>query len=70
MKKGTIARIISDKGYGFIREDNAAQGSKDMFFHARDMEEGMFDRLKEGMTVTYNVAESDKGPKAVDVQPA
>lgn len=68
MKKGTIARIVADRGYGFIREDGSQQGTKDMFFHARDMEEGMFDRLKEGMAVSYRVAESDKGPKAVEVQ--
>ncbi len=70
MKKGTIAVIKGGQGYGFIREDGAQQGAKDMFFHARDMEEGLFDRLKEGMVVNYNVAQSDKGPKAVEVTPA
>ncbi len=66
--KGTIARL-TDRGFGFITPEEG--GDKDLFFHARSLVEGvLYDSLKEGDAVTYDVEEGDKGPAAVNVQPA
>jgi CspA family cold shock protein len=71
MPQGTIKKLASDRGFGFI---SAAGG--DVFFHHSVVAENKFDELKEGQTVTYEVATGpdargrDKGPRAVSVTPA
>jgi CspA family cold shock protein len=65
--KGKIARL-TDRGFGFITPD---EGGKDLFFHARSLVEGlMYDSLKEGDAVSYDVEDGDKGPAAVNVRVA
>ena len=67
MEKGTIARLM-DKGYGFIKADGQ---EKDLFFHAKELQEGlMFDDLREGDAVEFEITESDKGPNATNVKRA
>lgn len=62
--KGTIKRL-TDKGFGFISPEG---GDKDVFFHSTGLAEGLaFDSLKEGEPVTFDVVDSDKGPKAENV---
>ena len=61
--KGTIARV-TDKGYGFIKPD---EGDKDVFFHAHSLNGVMFDELREGDAVTFDVEEGPKGPAATNV---
>jgi CspA family cold shock protein len=63
--KGVIKRLVADKGFGFITPDGEA---KDVFFHSTGLVEGLaFDSLKEGDAVTFEVVDSDKGPKAENV---
>ena len=63
--KGKIARL-TDRGFGFITPD---EGGKDLFFHARSLVEGlMYDSLKEGQEVGYDVEDGDKGPAAINVR--
>ena len=64
---GIIIKIVDDRGFGFIKPD---EGDKELFFHARSMEEGAFDELKENDNVTFDIEEGPKGPAAVDVQKA
>ena len=65
--KGKIARL-TDRGFGFITPD---EGGKDLFFHARSLVEGLlYDSLKEGQDVLYDVELGDKGPAAVNVRVA
>ena len=67
MSSGTIARL-TDRGYGFIKPDD---GEKDLFFHAKDLQDGLrYDDLREGEKVTFDIAESQKGPNAVAVRRA
>ena len=61
---GTIARL-TDKGFGFIKPD---QGDKDVFFHARSLVDVMYDDLREGEAVTFDVEEGPKGPAAINVK--
>jgi CspA family cold shock protein len=68
MATGTIAKMIEDKGFGFIKP---ADGEKDLFFHARSVVgDIIFDDLREGDTVTYEIEDGPKGPAAVDVAKA
>lgn len=56
-----------DKGFGFI----AVQGqTKDLFFHSNSLVGTTFDELREGDAVTFDMADSPKGPNAVNVQKA
>lgn len=64
--KGTIARV-TDRGFGFIKPDDS---DNDVFFHARSLEGIMFDELREGDVVTFEVEEGEKGPAAVKVMRA
>jgi len=61
---GKIATMKRDKGFGFITPDD---GSKDIFFHAQNVEGGIYDDLQEGEAVTFTVEEGPKGPAAAGV---
>ncbi|MEX0690119.1 MAG: cold shock domain-containing protein [Candidatus Paceibacterota bacterium] len=62
--QGKIKKL-TEKGFGFIaREDE----DKDLFFHANDVENEDFDGLREGDDVSYELEDSDKGPRAVNIK--
>jgi len=62
MPTGTIKKIVSERGFGFI----AAEDGKEYFFH-RSGTEGDFDALQGGEKVTYEIEASPKGPRARSV---
>jgi CspA family cold shock protein len=62
MAKGIVKFFNYDKGYGFITPDD---GGKDLFVHISGVLNG---ELSDGAKVKFNVAESQKGPNAVDVE--
>lgn len=64
-KTGTITRIISDKGYGFIKPSDT--GKKSLFFHASRVACPKFEELHEGDKVEYLELETPKGLNAIDV---
>ena len=67
MTNGTVKRVISDRGFGFI----AAEDGKEYFFHRNELAESLdFDRLAGGEAVSFEVEASPKGPRAVKVQAA
>ena len=63
MQEGTIARD-TDKGFGFIKREGQ---EKDLFFHSNELVGVAFNDLHEGDKVTFEVADSPKGPNAVKV---
>jgi len=62
--KGTVKWFNDQKGFGFITREGE---NKDLFFHSNDLEGVQYDDLKEGETVTFEVAQGDKGPNAVKI---
>jgi CspA family cold shock protein len=62
--KGTIKKIIRDRGFGFI----SAEDGSEIFFHRSAMQEADFDNLEEGSNVEFNSEKGPKGPRAVDVK--
>ncbi len=63
MQQGTIARLM-DKGFGFIKRDGE---SKDLFFHANELQNCSFQDLREGDTLSFEIADGQKGPQAVNI---
>jgi len=63
---GTI-KTLTDRGFGFISREGE---QKDLFFHSKDLQGVTFDELKVGDTLTFEVAQGDKGPSAVNVSRA
>ncbi len=63
MQTGIIARL-TDKGFGFIKREGQ---EKDLFFHSNELVNVKFDELREGDTLSFEVADSPKGPNAVKV---
>jgi len=65
MAEGTIKRLITDKGFGFI----STGGDKDMFFHSSSVEGVRFEELHEGQQVSFTEGRGPKGPRAENVKP-
>lgn len=63
MAQGTIARL-TDRGFGFISQEGV---EKDLFFHANEVQDVDFNDLKEGDTVTFEIADGPKGQNATNV---
>ena len=64
MEEGTIARLVTDRGFGFIAREGK---DKDLFFHSKELQGVEFDELREGDKVTFEVAEGPKGLNATKV---
>jgi CspA family cold shock protein len=63
---GTIKRLVSGKGFGFIL---ASDGSE-YFFHSSACGNSSFDELREGQTVTFERGQGPKGPRGENVRVA
>ena len=63
MPDGTIKKLVSDRGFGFI----AADDGKEYFFH-RSGTEVNFDSLQGGEKVQFEIEASPKGPRAKAVR--
>ena len=61
MTTGTIKKVISDRGFGFITDAD----QKDYFFHRDALDSSLdFDRLVGGEKVEFEIQQSPKGPRA------
>ena len=65
LERGTVKWFNPKKGYGFIRRE----GAKDIFVHQTDITMEGFRQLEEGQSVEFEVEHTDRGAKAVNVQP-
>ena len=67
MANGSIKKLVSDRGFGFITADNG----KDYFFHRDGLSDSIdFDRLVGGENVTFDVESNPRGPRATNVKAA
>jgi len=65
MANGTIKKLISDRGFGFITADDG----KDYSFHRDGLAASLdFDRLVGGEKVSFDIEASPRGPRATNVQ--
>jgi len=64
MSQGTIARLLIDKGFGFIRDESGVEH----FFHRSSVRGAVFELLREGQRVEFQIEDSAKGPRAGDVR--
>jgi len=65
--QGTIKKVISNKGYGFINTDNQ---EGDLFFHKSNLDNLDFSNLQEGTSVEFDISEGRRGPEAINIKPA
>jgi CspA family cold shock protein len=61
---GTIKRLVSDKGFGFI----ATSDGTEYFFHQSGCTQTPFDQLHEGQSVTFDKGQGPKGPRGENVR--
>lgn len=61
--KGTVKWFHVEKGYGFIEQEDGP----DIFCHFRDIISSGFKTLNEGDEVTFEIEQTVKGAKAVNV---
>ena len=64
--KGTIKKMVRDRGFGFIRGDDG----KEVFFHRSGLNAADYDALSEGDNVEYVVQEGPRGARAENVRQA
>ena len=72
MSEGTIKKLVSDRGFGFIVPEVAQPDGRDLFFHRADVQGSGYDALREGERVTFEMGKDErKGtPKATQVRTA
>lgn len=61
---GTIKRLVSEKGFGFI----LASDGNEYFFHNSAVSGIRFDELREGQAVNFERGQGPKGPRGENVR--
>lgn len=61
---GKIRTLRGDKGFGFIKDE----AGQDYFFHQSAIYGETMAELREGDSVTFDVGEGPKGPRAENVR--
>ena len=63
MSEGTVKWFNSQKGFGFI----ATEDGSDIFVHYSDISADGYKALEEGDSVTFDIVDGEKGPRASNV---
>ncbi|MFO8163855.1 MAG: cold-shock protein [Thermodesulfobacteriota bacterium] len=63
MAEGTVKWFSDKKGFGFIEQEDG----NDLFVHYSSINASGFKTLAEGERVSFEVEETDRGPKAKNV---
>ncbi len=64
MAEGTVKMFNERKGFGFISQDDG----EEVFVHHSAIDMEGFKTLNEGDRVTFEVEDSDRGPRAKNVK--
>ncbi len=60
-----VIKTLTDKGFGFITIEGQ---EKELFFHSNSLVGISYDELRAGDTVQFETEDSEKGPRAVNVE--
>ncbi len=67
MPTGTVKKLVSERGFGFITSDDG----KDYFFHRSVLAPSLdFDRISTGEKVRFEIEQDPKGARARNVEAA
>ena len=64
MHTGKIKKLVRDRGFGFISDTDG----REVFFHQSSLLDTKFDVLNEEQTVEFEIEQSPKGPRAINVR--
>lgn len=63
MEEGTVKWFNESKGFGFITSKNDG----DVFVHYSNIQGNGYKTLAEGQSVSFEIEQGPKGPKAINV---
>ncbi len=66
MHTGKIKKLVRERGFGFISDTDG----RELFFHQSGLVDVKFDALNEEQAVSFEVEQSPKGPRAINVRVA
>jgi CspA family cold shock protein len=61
---GTIKKLVSDRGFGFISDTDG----REVFFHRNSLVDVEFGSLTASQKVEFEIENTPKGPSAVNVR--
>ncbi|MFA5355992.1 MAG: cold shock domain-containing protein [Candidatus Omnitrophota bacterium] len=64
MHTGKIKKLVRDRGFGFISDTDG----REVFFHQSSLLDTKFDILNEEQAVEFEIEDSPKGPRAINVR--
>jgi CspA family cold shock protein len=64
MHTGKIKKIVGDRGFGFISDTDG----REVFFHQSGLVDVQMASLKEEQNVEFDIENSPKGPRAINVR--
>ena len=64
MHTGKIKKVVQERGFGFISDTDG----REVFFHQTSLVDTQFATLKADQSVEFEIEDSPKGPRAVNVR--
>jgi cold shock protein len=64
MHAGKIKKVVRERGFGFISDTDG----REVFFHQSGLIDVNFEALSESQEVQFDVEQSPKGPRAINIK--